>query len=137
MLDVTPAFTDLAHRLQHERALARSQSKGGAVAQSEPGKLAPEGQGSDGPSPTDAELAQLHIRVIALENLVIAMLARGSDRQLELAREMADYISPRAGFTPHRLTIGAAAQMNSLAERAGRFRGGPQSQGRETPRRRR
>jgi hypothetical protein len=75
----------------------------------------------------DVELVQLHIRVIALENLVIAMLARGSDQQLELACEMASYISPRAGFTPHRLTIGAAGEMNSLVERAGRFRPGPQS----------
>jgi hypothetical protein len=127
MLDIKPAFTDLAHRLQHQTALARSQSKGGAVAHSEPRELAPEGKGSDAPPLVETELVQLHIRVIALENLVIAMLAKGSDRSLDFAREMADYISPRPGFTPHRLTIGAAAEMNSLVERAGRFRRGPQS----------
>ena len=38
----------------------------------------------------DAELVQLHIRMNALENLVIAMLAKGSEQQLELARKMAD-----------------------------------------------
>lgn len=128
MLDIKPDFTDLAHRRRHQRALARSQRKGGAAAHSELEKIALGNEGSDGPPLADAELVQLHIRVIALENLVIAMLAKGSDRQLELAREMADYISPRPGFTPHRLTTGAAVEMNSLVKRAGRFRRGPESQ---------
>ena len=128
MLDIKPDFTDLAHRRRHQWALARSQSKGGAAARSELEKMAAgDGEGSEGPLLADAELVQLHIRVIALENLVIAMLAKGSERQLELAREMADYISPRPGFTAHRLTTGAAAAMNSLVERAGRFRRGPES----------
>lgn len=127
MLDIKPDFTDLAHQLQHERALARAESKGSAPAHSGLAEAAPGAEGSDGPPLADAELVQLHIRVIALENLVIAMLARGSDQQLELACEMAGYISPRVGFTPHRLTIGAAGEMNSLVERAGRFRRGPQS----------
>lgn len=51
---------------------------------------------------TNAELVQLRIRVIALENLVIALLAEAPDRQLTLARGMATYISPRAGFLPTR-----------------------------------
>ncbi len=72
---------------------------------------------------TDVELVQLRIRVIALENLVISFLASASDGQLELVREMATYISPRPGFTPHPLTIHAANQMNHLVERAARFRG--------------
>ncbi|PZR91230.1 MAG: hypothetical protein DLM68_03760 [Hyphomicrobiales bacterium] len=72
----------------------------------------------------DAELVALHIRVIALENLVISLLAAASDRQLELAREMAPYISPRPGFTHHPLTIHAAAHMIDLVERASRFRSG-------------
>ena len=127
MLDIKPDFTDLAHQLQHGRALARTQSKGGAPTHSGLVEATPGAEGSDGPPLADAELVQLHIRVIALENLVIAMLAGGSDQQLELACEMARYISPRAGFTPHRLTIGAAGEMNSLVERAGRVRRGPQS----------
>ena len=53
------------------------------------------------PDLTNAELVQLRIRVIALENLVIALLAEASDRQLDLAREMAAYISPRPGSTHH------------------------------------
>jgi hypothetical protein len=47
------------------------------------------------PKMANAELVALHIRVIALENLVIALLAGASDRQLELARDMAPYIAPR------------------------------------------
>lgn len=74
---------------------------------------------------TNAELVQLRIRVIALENLVITLLADTSDRQRTLAREMANYISPRPGFTEHPLTIHAAAQMIHLVERADHFRDVP------------
>lgn len=77
------------------------------------------------PSLTNAELVQLQIRVIALENLVIALLAQASERQLELAGELAACISPRPGATPHRLTIHAAAQMVHLVERSRLFRDVP------------
>lgn len=60
--------------------------------------------------------------MIALENLVITLLAEASDRQLDLVREMAVYISPRPGFTQHPLTIHAAAQMIDLVDRASHFR---------------
>lgn len=77
------------------------------------------------PALTQAEHAQLHVRVIALENLVIALLASATDHQLECAREMAAYISPRAGATAHPLTTHAAAEMVSIVERAIHFRGTP------------
>jgi hypothetical protein len=51
------------------------------------------------------------------------LLAESADQRLDIARDMASYISPRPGFTPHRLTIRAAAQMIHLIERAGFFRG--------------
>jgi hypothetical protein len=70
---------------------------------------------------TNAELVQLRIRVIALENLVIAMLAEAPHRQLALARAMAIYISPRTGFTPHPVTLRAADEMLSLVGRADRY----------------
>lgn len=73
----------------------------------------------------DAEAVQLRIRVIALENLVIALLANAPQAHLDLAREMATYISPRPGFTPHLLTLKAADEMRSLVDRAGQFRTGP------------
>lgn len=71
------------------------------------------------------ECAQLRIRVVALENLVIALLAQAPEQQLALAREMATHISPRPGFTPHRLTLHAADEMRSLVVRARRFRATP------------
>jgi hypothetical protein len=71
---------------------------------------------------TQTEMAQLRVRVVALENLVIALLAQAPERQLLLAREMAVHISPRPGFTRHRLTLHAADEMRSLVDRARRFR---------------
>lgn len=74
------------------------------------------------PQLSNAELARLQVRVIALENLMIMLLAEGSDRQLELAREMATYISPRPGFTHHPLTTQAAAHMVDLVDRGIHYR---------------
>ena len=77
---------------------------------------------ADVPPLNDAELVQLQIRVIALENLLIALLADVPQSQLDLVRSMATYISPRPGATPHRLTVHAAAEMISLVDRARQFR---------------
>lgn len=107
--------------LLRERALSRWDNEGGAI----PG-VPPKAPAAEDtiPMPTNdaAELGALHIRMIALENLVIALLATASDEQLELTREMASYISPRPGFTHHPLTTHAAAHMIDLVERASRFR---------------
>ena len=70
---------------------------------------------------TEAELRALHVRVIALENLVVALLATASKPQKEIAQEMALYISPRPGVTRHPLTTQAAAHMTDLVQRAFRF----------------
>ena len=70
---------------------------------------------------TNAELVQLRIRVIALENLVVALLSEASERQAALVQEMARYISPRSGCTPHPVTLGAAEAMRSLVGRADRY----------------
>jgi hypothetical protein len=75
------------------------------------------------PALTDTELVQLRVRVIALENVVISLLAQSSDRQLDRVRDVAAYIAPRPGFTPHPLTIHAAAEMVHLVARARHFRG--------------
>lgn len=71
---------------------------------------------------TNAEFVQLHVRVIALENLLIALLANGPDLHSERIREMAGFIVPRPGFTQHRLTVQAAHQMVDLVNRASHFR---------------
>lgn len=70
---------------------------------------------------SDAEMVTLRVRLIALENLMIAFLASATDQQLDLAREIAGYISPRPGFTPHPLTTHAASDMLDLVERSARF----------------
>lgn len=93
-------------------ALSRWDDEGGALA-----AAAPEVH-TDVPDMTNAELVLLRVRVIALENLLIAVLAEGSDRQRQAARDMADAISPRAGFTQHTLTIRAAQHMSDLVDRA-------------------
>ncbi len=71
---------------------------------------------------SDTELEQLRIRVVALENIVIALLATASARQIGLVRKMAAHISPRPGFTQHRVTVHAAVEVLSLVERAEPFR---------------
>lgn len=76
----------------------------------------------EAPPLKNAELVQLHIRIIALESLVTTLLGAASDRQLALAREMAAYISPRPGANQHPATVRAAAQMLRLVEQAHHFR---------------
>lgn len=95
------------------RALTRWENEGGA------GLATPAAAAS---LASDAEADQLRVRVIALENLVIALLADATDQQLSLAVDMGDFISPRPGHIPHTLTLRAAEAMRSLVERADRFR---------------
>ena len=96
---------------QRQTALSRWDNEGGA-------QPAP----SDTPDLTNAELVQLRVRVIALENLVTALLAGAPERQHDLARSMATQISPRPGMTSHPLTTQAASHMNELVDRALHYR---------------
>lgn len=116
----TPSDSSERDRLR-ERAFSRWDNEGGA---GEGGREHPASTEMlpETPPLTNAELVQLQIRVIALENLLMVLLAESSDRQLDLAHEMAAYISPRPGFTPHRLTVHAAARMINLVEGAGHLR---------------
>ena len=107
---------------QRQRALQRWDNEGGASPGRLPAKESLEAAAGSAPPLNNAELVQLHIRVIALENVVIALLAQATDAQLELVRDMAAYISPRPGFTPHPLTLGAAGEMMSLVDRSSHFR---------------
>jgi hypothetical protein len=106
------------HVRRRERALARWENEGGAEPETASQTLSPV------PELSNAELVQLRVRVIALENLVIALLADGSERQLAHVREMAEFIAPRPGRTQHPLTVEAASHMLGLVHRAGHFRGG-------------
>jgi hypothetical protein len=125
MSDEKPGFVNSSQ--ERQMALSRWDNEGGAAPQGPQEAIASGDVPSEIPPLTNAELVQLRIRVIALENLVITLLAEASDRQLHLAREMAAYISPRAGFSPHPLTIHAAAQMVDLVNRAAHFRAAPAS----------
>jgi hypothetical protein len=108
-----------------QKALSRWDNEGGASLQG-PQEDSTWGEGFSEPAPevTNAEIVLLRVRLIAMENLVIALLAGASERQLELAQEIAGYISPRPGFTHHPLTIRAASHMSDLVERSGAFRSG-------------
>ncbi len=70
----------------------------------------------------NAELEQMHIRLIALENVVIALLAQATEAQLDMVRDRAASIAPRPGFTPHPLTLGASREMMSLVEQSSHCR---------------
>lgn len=120
MSDVKP--DSLASSLQRQLALSRWDNEGGAALCGPQERQISEEAQSEVPELTNAELVQLRVRVIALENLVISLLAEATDRQLDLAREMAAFISPRPGFRHHTLTIHAATQMIDLVDRAGHFR---------------
>lgn len=74
------------------------------------------------PELSNTDLVQLRVRVIALENLVLALLAGAPETLLERARAFAYQISPRAGVTQHPLTLQAARQMNELVNRAQKIR---------------
>ena len=112
----------LGEALQRQRALSRWDNEGGAEIDGP--QAAPHEAERQPPFPKigDAELQALHVRVIALENLVIALLVAASDQELGVAREMVAYIVPRQGFTQHPLTVHAAGHITDLMERAARFR---------------
>lgn len=102
-----------------QQALSRWDNEGGAGPAAAP---ATDSERIPVPEMSNADLVTLRIRVIALENLLISLLATASEQQLQLAREMAGHISPRPGFTQHPLTTHAAAHMIDLIERSSRFR---------------
>jgi hypothetical protein len=104
-----------------QRALARWESEGGKTLPLDSPRVESAEQ-TQIPEMTNAEIVALRVRVIALENVLISLLATAPDHQLKLIREMADYISPRPGFTPHPLTIHAAEHMVDLVDRSTRFR---------------
>ena len=70
----------------------------------------------------DVEDGNLVVRLIALENILVALLADAPESQSEGVRNMARYISPRSGKTQHRLTTEAARNMLALVERAAHYR---------------
>ncbi|MEO5613171.1 MAG: hypothetical protein ABIT68_10585 [Sphingomicrobium sp.] len=103
----------------HRRAIGRWETEGGSL----DGSLHHEHGATVAGEIGDAEDGNIKVRLIALENLVVALLAEAPESQSELVREMARFISPRPGMTPHRLTTEAARNMLALVERAAHYRG--------------
>ena len=123
----------LQFALQRQRALARWDNEGGAAClplqttapATDSAAATSTTTGSEMAAATpwaSAECQQLHGRLIALENLVISLLAMGNKPQLALARDMAGHIAARPGAAPHRLTEQAAKQLVHLVGRAAWFR---------------
>ena len=102
----------------HRRAIGRWENEGGSLDGGSDQKQVATVAGKIG----DAEDGNIKVRLIALENLVVALLAEAPESQSELVREMARFISPRPGMTPHRLTIEAARNMLAIVERAAQYR---------------
>jgi hypothetical protein len=106
------------------KSVSRWEDEGGAEGDgaqlTSPPPARPSAAGAVSPN----EWAEMKTRVIALENLVIALLKTGSPEQRALAREMAEFILPRPGATHHRLTVHAAHRMSDLIDRAERFDSG-------------
>lgn len=107
------------------KVLSRWDNEGGALRGGSQEAHAASREQRDAPDLSNAELVQLQVRVIALENLLIALLAEASDRQLDLIREMAGFILPRPDSTEHPLTTQAATQMIHLVDRAVHFQSSP------------
>lgn len=112
----TKSPADLRHR-----ALSRWDHEGGAKQDGPREGEAARRALAEIPALTNSELVQLRIRVISLENVIIALLAQASEEQLKIVRTMADYIAPRPGFTHHPLTVRASAHMIDLVHRAAHF----------------
>ena len=85
MLDKRP--NSLAALRQLQKALSQWENEGGAIPLSPQVSSTSEEVQPEVPPLTNAELMQLRIRVIALENLVITLLEGAHDRQLDLACE--------------------------------------------------
>lgn len=77
-------------------------------------------QGPAGPLPviTNDDLVALRVRVIALENILIAVLAEGSEAQRQTARDMSDVLSTPRDVWSDPLTIRAAHHMVGVIHRA-------------------
>ena len=93
-----------------QEALSRWYEDGGTGPDDEPAIAGSPACRSAVPVPGEPELQALHVRVIALENLVIALLAETSEQGRKQIRAGASSLVPRPGLTRHPLTIRAAAR---------------------------
>jgi hypothetical protein len=101
-----------------EAALSRWDNEGGSLPDPVQDELFADQDLALSTHTTIAEWVHLRTRLIAMENVLIALLAEAPASQRELVREMAACIAPRPGAEAHPLTTRAALQMNQLVDRA-------------------
>lgn len=77
----------------------------------------------DASDPGHAELVQMRIRMIATENLILAILSEASEEVRQSVRDRAVEIAPRRGSSDHPLTHFAQKEMLSMLARAERREG--------------
>src|SRR5258708_16319314 len=99
MPDRMPQSLDASQ--QRQMALSRWDNEGGAGAGRRQGGLISGAARSDTPELTNTEFVQLRVRAIALENLMITLLAGSSYRHLQLFPQIPASTSPRPHFTHH------------------------------------
>ncbi len=104
-----------------EAALSRWDNEGGSLPDPVQDELFADQELAVASHTTIAEWVHLRMRLIAMENVLIALLAEAPASQRALVREMAACIAPRSGAAAHPLTTQAALQMNQLVDRAGHF----------------
>lgn len=121
VMDLPQETGPLARAKQLRQALARWENEGGTDGHPAPHGLKPD-TGQSTVDLTNAELVQMQVRVIALESLVTALLASAPADVTALVDELAACISPRAGCTPHHLTVHTASHMLHLTHRAALLR---------------
>lgn len=111
---------DSAHTASKRLAIARWETDGGA---GHGGSQRDTVLSEEVPIPdlTNAELVQMRIRIIALENIVIALLSSATLAQRQAASDIMGLIVPQSGAHPHPLTLHAATQMERLLGRAEHF----------------
>ena len=105
-----------AESAKRQSALSQWDNEGGAIAT--PARVLPD----DLPELGNAALVVMRIRLVALENLVVALLSQASARQIAIANAMAAHIAPRDDAAPHPLTKHVMQQMHDLVRRASRLR---------------
>lgn len=99
------------------------QRKAADVDNSAPSRLDSESAGSSHNEPSigpDGELPHLRASVVALENVVVAILAGGSSDQRAAVHDMALFVQPLLGSAPDSKT-NAAEIMDHLADRSALF----------------
>lgn len=107
---------------QRQTALSRWDSEGGAGPDGTQATIVVHDIQAALPTLTNTELVQLKVRVIALENIVLALLAQATDQELELVQEMSSFITPKTGASQHPLTLQASGLMQHMIGRARYFR---------------